>query len=154
METITMRKRISMEPRYLDQNLMWNLYSKIAKKTIGECTKENGYILAVTKIIQVLDNKEHVFNVEFEAEAFKPEKGKEVSGKICMLSRNGIFVEVFNIQKILLPASDIDGYTYDGKDMCLVGDDSIAVGDAIDVVIQDIQYDKTVFSCIGTIAMN
>ena len=79
MQFITIQKRICLPSKYLDQNLMDHLLSKITELTYGNCTKEYGYILKIIKINDIISheisraNTDNIFNVDFDVEILKPE---------------------------------------------------------------------------------
>jgi DNA-directed RNA polymerase subunit E'/Rpb7 len=56
MQLITIQKRICLPSKYLDQNLMDHLLSKITELTYDNCTKEYGYILKIIKINDIISH--------------------------------------------------------------------------------------------------
>ena len=37
---VTIQRRVYLEPKYLDKNIMDHLLTKLTQSTLGECTKE------------------------------------------------------------------------------------------------------------------
>jgi len=150
---VNINKRVYLEPKFLDENIMDHLLSKIREISVGQCTKDYGHILKVNRIVEVLGNEDTIFTVLFEAETLKPTVGNKFSGTVCMLYKDGIFAQISEKQKMLIPAISIKGYTYDeASQTYLSGKKKIKVGDMIEAVVTASQYSKQNFSCIGCLA--
>jgi DNA-directed RNA polymerase subunit E'/Rpb7 len=150
---VIINKRVYLEPRFLDNNIMDNLLNKIRKISVGQCTKDHGHILEINRIVEILGNEDTIFTVLFEAETLKPTVGDKFSGTVCMLYKDGIFAQISEKQKMLIPAISIKGYTYDEQSQTyLNGKKKIKVGDTIDAIVTASQYSKQNFSCIGCLA--
>jgi DNA-directed RNA polymerase subunit E'/Rpb7 len=151
------KKRICLEPEFLDKNYKSYLFDKIKNLHKEECSRENGYFLEIKRIINIVDNNissnsEIVFIVEFEAEILLPEKGKEFEGVICMIFNGGVFVIVKNKLKVLIPVSELNNYSYNSTDNTFISKDKILKkGDDIKISILDMKYSKKQFSCFGKI---
>lgn len=163
MSTINLiKKRICLEPEYLDSNYKTYLFKKIKDNIQNECNREYGYFINLKKIVKIEDNSitsnsEIIFNVEFEVETLLPEKDKEFECIICMIFVSGIFVNVKNKLKILLPISELSNYSYDHASNSFLSKDknskynSLKKDDVINVKILDLKYSKKQFSCFGKI---
>ena len=46
---VNINKRVYLEPRFLDDNIMFHLLTKITEISVGQCTKDHGHILKVNK---------------------------------------------------------------------------------------------------------
>jgi len=150
---VIINKRVYLEPQFLDQNIMTHLFDKCVQLSVGECTKENGHILSVKRIVKVLKNEDTIFTVSFEAETLKPTAGDKMSGTVCMLFKDGIFAQVSENQKMLIPAVAIKGYIYDEATHAYSNEKrKIKVGDNIEAIVTAAQYNKKKFSCIGCLA--
>lgn len=150
---VNINKRVYLEPKFLNENIMVHLLDKITEISVGQCTKENGHVLKVNRIVEVLGNEDTIFNVIFEAETLKPTVGDKFSGTVCMIYKDGIFAQISEKQKMLIPAISIKGYTYDESSQTyLNGKKKIKVGDTIDAIVTASQYSKQNFSCIGCLA--
>ena len=149
---IQINKRIYIESCYLNSNIMLHLIDKIRQETQQVCSKEYGYILSIKNIIKILDNKENIFNVLFQAEVFKPEKNQELQGNVCMIFKDGIFVDVLNIQKVLISAKTLSNYKYDKTHNVfhhITNDNIIDNMSCVNLIILDIKYNNHQFCCFG-----
>ena len=160
MSTSIIERRICIEAEYLDQNVLDHVLNKIRHTCKNECTKEDGYIIDVNKIVNVKNNyisnvnSDIVFIVAFEAEILKPEVGKQFTDKVCMIFSGGIFINIKDKFKVLIPQSCLDKYTYESTTKMFVHNDnntSIKEDDIITIVITVMKYSKKNFSCIGNI---
>lgn len=152
MKNVIITRRVYLDPKFLDSNIMDHLLKRCSELSVGECTKEHGHILSVGRIIKVLGNEDTIFTVQFEAETLKPKIDDKLSGKVCMLYRDGIFVQVSDKQKMLIPAILIKGYTYDDSSHTYSnGKKKIMEGDVIQAIVTASQYSKQNFSCIGSL---
>ena len=53
---LVITKRISMESKYLDNNIVKHFKTKLNKMLVGDCSLENGYVIAINKILSIEDN--------------------------------------------------------------------------------------------------
>ena len=144
------KKRVYLNPQYLDEYMMDHLLEKIRELYVGECSKEDGHIISVIRIIKILDNEDTIFTVLFEAETLMPSVGTILEGTVCMLYKDGIFTQVSEKQKMLIPNLSVKGYTYDETlHIYSNGKKEIKEGDKIQAVVTASQYNKKNFSCIG-----
>jgi DNA-directed RNA polymerase subunit E'/Rpb7 len=147
------QKRVYLEPKYLDQNIMDHLFVKITEDTFGECTKEYGHILSVKRIVEIVNNEDTIFTVRFEAVTLKPETGVKYTGVVCMVYKDGIFISVEGTQKMLIPSITLKGYTFEDVSGAYVnGDKCIKEGDTVDVNVTASKYNRQSFSCFGSLA--
>lgn len=154
---IKLQKKITIESQYLDSNIKENILKKLKIITNNECSKEYGYYINIIKINNILDNYissncENIFIVEFDAEILKPEIGKKYEGKVCMLFGGGIFLNVLNRLKILIPLSTITDYEYNPLKNNFTNKKNgkvIILNDDLKVIISGTKYSKQNFSCFG-----
>ena len=156
METI-IEQQVYLEPKHLNPNLETHLLEKLRACIVGICDSENGYILSVNKIIKVRDNKlsqtgSCIFTVKYSATTLKPEIGKRLLGKVCMLFGNGIFIDVHSKMKVLIPSSTFEDSTFENN-IFKVGNQVIKEGDEITTEITMFKYDKKNFNCIGKLVL-
>lgn len=154
--SIILERRICIDHKYLDSNIHSYLLEKIKEVTLNECTKENGYILSIIKIVKIKDsyisnaNCDNIFTILFEVENLKPENGKQFEGEVCMIFGGGIFINVKKKQKILIPISNLKNYVFiptlkQFKNEKII----IKEGDILNVEIIGTKYTKQSFSCFG-----
>jgi len=155
--TTVIHRNVCLEPRFLDQNLETHLLEKIKISTHNECSKEHGYILDV-KSVKIISNKissansDIVFKVEIKADTLKPKEGNIISGNVCMIFQDGIFVDIQDRLKILIPLSELGGYELDDSATHYAkGVSQIKKGDVVQVNIKATKYDKKSFSCFGSL---
>ena len=91
--------------------------------------------------------------MRFEAEALKPDTGMVLTGDVCMVYKDGIFLEVLKgRQKMLVPKLYLKEYTFDESVPCYRnGDDIIKAGDVISAMVTASQYNNNTFSCFRSI---
>ena len=151
------QKKVYLKYEYLDKNYKNNILTNLIEITKNLCNKEHGYILKINKIIKIKENNitsngELEFLLDFEADTLYPEKDKIFEGNVCMIFSAGIFVNIKDIFKILIPLNELKNYVYDNTENKFVKDNKIIkVGDIIKVIIIDTKYSKKSFSCFGKI---
>ena len=129
---------------------MEHLTEKIVRTTVGECTKEHGHILSVNHIVEITDNKDTIFYIKFEAETLKPDEGCRLHGRVCLVFKDGIFIDVFGCQKIMIASKSMNDFKYDSEKQVFRNDKKvISAGDEIEVEITKVRYNKKKFDCLG-----
>lgn len=152
---VNIDQKVSIDPKFLDSNISYHLLQKI-RSMEGKCTFDYGYIITVNKIVELGENiiapanSLVVYNVKYEADTIKPEKGMELRGEICMVFQHGVFVDILKKLKVLIPVASLEGYTFTGDSFVSKEDDeNIKVGSEVNIRITIVKYDKKSFSCIG-----
>jgi DNA-directed RNA polymerase subunit E'/Rpb7 len=158
MDTKTIKRWIKINPRYIGPELSKHIREEITKQMFKECDEKTGHVIRIVKVYDILDNRiqnsssEMVVFVKFEIEIFKPISGLNIPSIIKAIYPDGILVESYDIQKILIPASTYKGL-YVLENMVLTGGNSIlSKGDTLNVEITAVRYDDHCFSCLGVIA--
>lgn len=158
MSRIVIERKVSIKPEYLDSNLQEHIYSKICEEMDGKCDSTHGYILKIYKNVKILENSVSsaspnvFFHVQFTAKVMRPEKGHTYAGKVCMVFAHGLFVEVGEKMKVLIPMNKLEDYKFvPAKNTFKKGSDSISQGDEISIVVDMIKYEKHNFNCIGSL---
>lgn len=147
---VNITRRVYLNPVFMDQNIMTHLLNRIIEITKDECTKEHGHIISVNRIIKILNNEDTIFTVLFEAETLLPTEGSKFSGKVCMVYKDGIFLQILSKQKMLIPSKYITNYSYDEETNSYVNNNKIIKnGDEIYAIVTASQYTNKNFSCIG-----
>lgn len=152
-------QRVSIDSKYLDSNISYHLLKKIKENMEGKCYLDYGYIIKVNDIINIGSNIISpatllaVYNVTYEADVIKPVKGLVLSGEICMLFQQGIFVNILEKMKVLIPENNIEGYNFvDGIFVSEDKDkDDLLLNTKVKIEITMVKYEKKYFSCIGKI---
>ena len=162
METVTITRRICLHSRFLDHNIKLHLLRELSTATKDECSKDHGYIISVKGISHIVNHKigransDNVFTLEFEALTLNPKVGMEVTGTVCMIYKDGVFINIMNRQKMLIPATSLTGNKDDhGFDESTgnyrVHGCCIKVGDDVEATVTASQYSNGFFSCLGTL---
>ena len=144
------KQKVSIEPKYLNSEINEHVLNKLKKNMEGKCTLDNGYIISVKSIIDlgsntIGSNTSVIFNLTYEAEILRPDKGHILSGNVCMVFHHGIFVNVCGKMKVLIPATSMN-YDYNQSNNSF-GPMTKGVDVTIEIVM--IKYEKKNFSCIG-----
>ena len=156
-EVVTIEKNICLDSCFLSRDINRNIYNKLKDVTTNECTQEYGYIIGIKRLKKIKDsyissNSENIFIVEAEAEVLKPAEGKLLQGSVCMVFYNGIFLNVLNKQKVLVPITKLQDFAYDQSNNCYKHKktgENIVVGNTLTVKISGCQYGKKSFICFG-----
>ena len=158
MNTITLTRRICLESRFLDQDIKEHLLEELSNSTRNECGKEHGHIISIRGIGKIIDHKigransDNVFTLEFEALTLNPKIGAEVMGTVCMVYKDGVFVNIMGKQQLLIPATSLSEYEFKESTGSYEGSEfSIKVGDEVTAVITASQYSNGGFSCYGAL---
>jgi len=155
---VTIEKRLCINPSFLGKKLKSQLFNFLKEITKNECTKENGYIIEVKKINRIKNNYisgnncEIIFEVDIDAEILKPEINKIFTDKVCMIFSGGIFIDVKNKFKVLIPLVYLYGLVFDQENKNFKNEKTgfiIKENDVIDVKITGIKFSKNNFSCFG-----
>jgi DNA-directed RNA polymerase subunit E'/Rpb7 len=155
-------RRVVLDAKYLNQNLMYHLLQKIRDITKNECSKLNGYILNINKLSQIIDNSissansDIVFTVEFDADTLKPEVGNVLTGMVCMMCENGVFLDIHEGFKVLIPVNGLNGFIMnenekneEEKYFTRNENEEIVMGDELKVEISGVKYSKQLFHVYG-----
>ncbi len=157
METLTLIQKVLMEPKYQDSNIVTHIYRQLQETLKGKSTQEYGYVVEVDQNIKVLDNNVDstgaiLYEVEFKVQTLKPHKGQILEGIVVMVFENGIFVEVQNEVKVLVPPEKMGKYRYVVEsDIFKHKKKTISKDDKVKVKLDLIKYERRVFNCIGAL---
>jgi DNA-directed RNA polymerase subunit E'/Rpb7 len=162
MSKIFIEKRLCIDSYLLNENIKEHILDKLKKEYVGKCDKEYGFIVKIYDKIEILDNivspSSHgvFFLLKFCASVYKPEVNKKYKGKVCLVFSNGIFVELFEKIKVLVPQDKMSDYKYNKlenkwkrEENTQKNTQEITIGSNVDVEIKMIKYEKQNFSCIG-----
>lgn len=161
MTTVKVTETIYMEPSTLCSNLKTLIKRALIARMDGKCDQTYGYILGVEDGIKIKNNTVSsasdgvFFTVEFKIKALKPKIGDEFKGTVCMVFEQGIFVEVENKMKVLIPTEKMTGFKYSKSKERFKSTGApkkyISRGDGITVILDKIKYENQNFSCIGSL---
>ena len=159
MEKIIIQKHICIEPKFMDSNIMEHIENELKQSCLKECNKDYGYIIKINRIIKIIDNyinmdSNIVFDIKFEAICLNPKPDKIVSGKVCMVFPDGIFIDVLKKMQILIPKNFLTGFSFNKKTNSFIKEDeniSLSEGRQLKVKITASQYNNQRFSIFGNI---
>ena len=159
IETIIIEKKICLNSKYLNSNIYKHLLDTLINITSEMCTQD-GYILKINRIVDILNhtigrtNNDNIFNIKFEATIFKPQKDMKVTGTVCMIYKDGIFINIIDKQKMLIPTNNLKEYEYIEKSNIYKHKNTkniITIGDNIKCIIKAVGYINKSYSCFGEI---
>ena len=158
---------VIITPNELNQNLQEILYTKLTK-SYTTCSREHGCVRAIDKIdtnftseIEA-DTSNIRINIKFLVERILPEVGKKINCTVHMIFNHGIFAQIGENIKILIPATSIngqyyaqgtDGYpdmpVYEIKSKKTSKNSTVTKNSTIAIEITDVKYNKNRYNCIG-----
>ena len=157
------KRRMCLDPEFLDSNIRTHLLNEIKKNTENECNKEHGYILQVNRIVEIEKNNissassDIVFTVIFEALTLKPTQGDKFESKIVVILSNnqGILVNVRDKFMVIIPATNIGEFVFDVYEGVKTIRNpeqtrSYMENDILKIEIRDVKYEDKVFKCVGS----
>jgi len=148
----TIERRVYINPKYLNSDINQHIFDEVSRTSLNECTKKYGHILSIKHIIDIVNIEDTIFKVKFEAETLKPEPKNIFTGVVCMVYKDGIFVNICNKQKMLIPSITIKGYVFDEVNSEYVnGKKRIKEGDKIKIMVTASKYNNKNFSCVGSL---
>ena len=150
-------RKVCVEPEFLYYDLNAKLLEKVKKVFENECTQENGYILKINKILRIKDNyisnvnSNIIFIVDIDVENLKPEIDAVYTDKVSMIFSGGLFINIKNKIKLLIPISSLKNYKFEQSTKTFVKDDKTVIKehDEIQIKITGIKYSKKNFNCFG-----
>jgi len=117
IETVVYQKKICVNPEFLTNDFNKYLLNVTKEEVEKEsCKKELGYILNFKKLKNIKDNyissvnTDIVFIVECEIEVLRPEINDIFSGNVCMIYSLGLFLNIKDIMKVLIPVKTLVNY--------------------------------------------
>ena len=150
MQTSSITKRITLNPKYLTKKINKHIINQLKKDTKDDCSKQYGHILKIIEIQEILDSENTNFVIKFLAETLKPEKDEILEGKVFKIYKDGIFIDVLDKQKILIPSLNITNHTFNQENNIYESqDNTIQENDKVKVKIVAVKYNKGKFSCFG-----
>ena len=153
-----LRQRLVIDNCFLGRNLQSSIFKRLKEVAENECSKEYGYIIKVNRLIKIIDNyisnvnSELIFIVEFEAETIKPEINSVYEDEIFLVLRGGIFFDVNNKFKVLIPPNSLSNYIFNSDTKTYVSHDGnfkLSKGTRCKIKITGIRYMNKKFDCFG-----
>lgn len=122
----------------------------------GECTRDNGYLIDVLQLREVLDNKVSydgsiLVHCVFDVVYFKPEVGLELEETVVDVFEQGIFCNLKSRIRTLIPRVSLEWYTYTKQGYTTPQGETIRPGSKIQLQITQTRYLNGNYSCIARI---
>lgn len=151
MTSIDTNVKIYLEPIMMNKNIRKHLNEEIERKLKNKCIYNYGYVKNINKINTITNTKSNVFIIDCNIEVFKPEKDVIYETIVHVIYKEGIFVEVNNLQKILIPKLHLHGYQYDEFTNVFIDKNKniIQPGMSVHTKVLAVKYNNNSFSCIG-----
>ena len=158
MSRVVIEKKICLEPQYLNERLLDYLRERLQKEVLNRSDQVYGYITKIYDKIEVVENSISsagtgvFFTVRFTAKAFRPAIGNVYKGKLCMTFPQGIFVEIMEKIKVLIPEANMGLFKYNKTTSSFKnGSVSLKQGDVLSVQLSLVKYERHNFNCIGNL---
>lgn len=156
-ERTTKKDVVYLKPEKLTSNYKQNILEEYISLNKNKCSESEGYISSIDSIVSIEDNmisngSSYIsFTVNFDMMFFKPKVNTEYSSKVCMIFVNGIFVNIEDKFKVLIP-NDVIDYKYDRENNIYKNETTghiINLNDTIKVLLTDLKYVNKNFIGIG-----
>lgn len=159
---ILLEGSVMLAPDELNQDIQQLLVEKLVKKYVT-CNINHGYIKRILKIhnnyTTLIDNNSGniIFNMKFLVERILPEIGMKLDCVVHTIFSHGIFAQVADKIKILIPVATMQEYSFirDGTDempnipVFKSNEKTICKDTKLQIIITDVKYGKNRYNCIG-----
>ena len=150
-------KRITIDPEFLNSDIKKHVFEKASEISMLDCSKEHGYIIGVNRLLKIEDSYisnsscEIVFDVIIDVNTIKPEVGKTFTGITWKVFPDGIFVDIKNIFKVLIPLISLFDYRFEKGVFINLKDDAkrIKEGDEVELRIIGTKYSNKNYASFG-----
>ena len=153
--TDLIKRKIVIPPHALGADLSSYVATTVEQMERKLCTRQHGYILRiigdVVLSVPVVSNanSEVGIQVAFRAETLLPKTNEPLTGRVWKTFPEGVFLEVEELLKVLVPASTIPGYRHDDvSPMCEAG--PILPNSQITALISGVRYKCGSFSVVAS----
>lgn len=155
------QKSVCLEPKYFDKGLKNALLHQAKATFIGKCSKEDGYILDVISIAEIIDNQisssnsSVIFTLKMVATLLLPKVDDELTATVTMVRQEGIFCRCEDKLNIFIPLKQLqDGFIFDRIQGSYKKDNiEIKMKEIIKVKITAVRYSKNNYTCIANLVI-
>ena len=146
------RKRISIPPDYLAEDLETCVKNILNKERKQLNSRENGYVVKIEKIKTITnivsrETNDIFLDVDFIVESFFLKPGIKLISTVKMILPTGILASCHDI-KVWIPSNKMNGFTFKGS-IYSKDNETILMNQDIQIQVSVIRYEKKSFSCIG-----
>ena len=144
---VTLSKRLQILPENLNQNYKENIEKQLRLELKGECYENLGSFIELVKIKKISNNRIEntssivTVKVVYAIIVFLPVLQMTYEGKIIAIFPDGILLELFEVQKFLVPSK-----TYKPEDI-----QHLESGATVTVKLTNLFYRDHKFSCVGVL---
>jgi DNA-directed RNA polymerase subunit E'/Rpb7 len=154
----TIDLKMEMKPEQVDEHWETRLFLGICHKFQGRCTRQDGYLVSIRKILRIDDqhitrtNGNILFYVRVLAECILPKTGDCLDAMVDMIFPHGVFCH-HHMLRMMMPMVHCKHFQirqefstnslYHPRTK-----QSIRKGDTVRVVIQDVRFENDLYSCI------
>lgn len=151
---------VSLDCKYISSDIKTHIFNQVCIDLLETCSIEYGYILGVNKITKFKDNyisnatSLTIFTVTVEIITLKPYTGQITEGKVRLIFEQGVFIEILDKLKVLIPAAYLTGFKWNPSEETFIKESNnccINEKDVLKVEIVKIKYERKEYSCIGKI---
>lgn len=156
-KSVSIKRSVFVPPKYIDSNIMKNVFSILKNKYEKTCDEEDGLILSIDNIIKVenmvsKDSCYVQFDLTFLATVIKPEKGMKLAVKPSyILATKGIFSKLYDNINVFVPEVNIKEWKY-SNDSYTKSDRVIDKDTVINVIVNDIKFNSTKYNCVCSLS--
>lgn len=157
METLSLRRRIPLAPKYFNSNIKTHIYNKLKNSLDNKCTHASGYVVSVDPNIQITESTINIhgqglFEVLYNIKTLKPKAGQILDGIVCMNIHEGVLIMVHDKMKVLIPPERLGKYEFDeDREVYTYKKKTIEKGDSVSVKIELVRYENNAYKCIGSL---
>ena len=154
-------REVSVKPAFLSADLDEHILHRLRGEMEGTCSKEDGYILEVIRLVAIVGNyissanSDVVMKVEVETKMLCPDLDSVYEGVIDSIIPHGVFVKIGGKMKVLAPFGTMTGFSFNEETQKYQNEqgDVIQLGDVVRVVITNFKYSNQDFKCLGKLKM-
>ena len=158
-QTTSITTKVFLNPEELDSNIKFCLQKKIVDIYENKCSEDYGYIIKIKNIEKIIDtnisptNSYIFFTVKVNITCLKPDISESYESVVCVIFNKGIFTEIENKLKVLIPIDRIKNYKLnEDLTVCTTNGVDIKKGSILKVKIYDYKYSNGNFNCLGCIS--
>lgn len=170
MNKVIIKDSVVIKNFYGIDNFDDEIIKIMSKKYKNNCSKKDGYVISVDKLVKVLSSKissincNLIFDVKVEMSTLLPKVNDVYTGTVCLVFEKGIFLDIDNVFKALISYESLnkDNYTFNSiyENFTNKDKDAIYVGSVLKIRLKGVKYSKitkvnnvskTVFNCFGDI---